>query len=46
MVTNSIHITIPNTIRNNREAIQFVKFMLSKEARTILEKLDNYAFDT
>ena len=28
-------ITIPNTVRNNRGTIQFVKFMLSKEAKTI-----------
>jgi ABC-type molybdate transport system substrate-binding protein len=36
-------ITIPNTVRNNRGTIQFVKFMLSKEAKTILE---NYGFKT
>ena len=36
-------ITIPNTVRNNAGAIQFVKFMLSKEAKTILEK---YGFKT
>lgn len=36
-------ITIPNTVRNNVGAIQFVKFMLSKEAKTILE---NYGFKT
>ena len=36
-------ITIPNTVRNNAGAIQFVKFMLSKEANTILE---NYGFKT
>ncbi|HET7390265.1 MAG TPA: extracellular solute-binding protein [Nitrososphaeraceae archaeon] len=30
-------ITIPNTVQNNAGAIQFVKFMLSKEAKTILE---------
>ncbi|HEY6884595.1 MAG TPA: substrate-binding domain-containing protein, partial [Nitrososphaeraceae archaeon] len=36
-------ITIPNTVRNNAGTIQFVKFMLSKAAKTILE---NHGFNT
>ncbi|MBV9177550.1 MAG: extracellular solute-binding protein, partial [Nitrososphaeraceae archaeon] len=31
------YITIPNTVRNNAGAIQFVKFILSKQGNTILQ---------
>lgn len=31
-------ITIPNTVRNNEGAIQFVKFLFSEQGKEILEK--------